>query len=673
MDVRTDFPRPVCERLALWIPLADGRRLAARMWLPRDAGDDPVPALVEAIPYRRLDGTIGGDARTHPWWAGHGYAAIRLDLAGSGDSCGILLDEYLESEQDDICAALAWIAAQPWCNGATGMVGISWGGFAALQIAARRPPSLRAIVTCCSTDDRFGDDVHYMGGCLLNDNVSWGAGIFSCVSRWPDPHVVGDRWRDMWKRRLEETGCPLIEWTRHQRRDGFWKHGSISEDYASVAAAVLCVGGWTDGYTNALLRMTTHLPGPKRALVGPWTHLYPHFGTPGEPMGFLQEALRWWDRWLKGVGNGIDDEPALALWMQEDLRAHPMHPRLGGRWISERTWPASGDTRVLHLGDGILADEPQRSGAFSHSSALACGLAGGEWCPRDGGGVGPEFQADQRADDMLSLCFDSAPLAAAVEVLGAPEVSLRLASDRPQAMIAVRLNEVLPCGRSSRVSFGLLNLSHRRGSERPEAMVPGRTERVTVRLNDTGYRFGRGNRIRLAVSTSYWPMAWPPPEPVTLTVDCAGSALSLPLRDHGAHEAPPPRFEAAQGAPAHPIEILEPPRSLLTLTRDIGEGRMVLHRDETSGRRLIEDIDLTVAGGCEEIFSIVEGDPASARTETVRIASAERGAWRVRTETRLVFFCDRRNFHIEASLRAFEGATRICERRWNETVPRDHM
>ena len=187
MKVRTEFPRAVREELTVRIPVSGGRLLAGRMWLPRDADTDPVPAIVEAIPYRRLDGTILQDAVTHPWWAGHGYAAIRLDLAGSGDSDGVLLDEYLETEQDDLCEALAWIAGQSWCTGATGMIGISWGGFAALQVAARRPPSLKAIITCCSTDDRYLDDVHYMGGCLLNDNISWAAGSFPVSRAGPIP------------------------------------------------------------------------------------------------------------------------------------------------------------------------------------------------------------------------------------------------------------------------------------------------------------------------------------------------------------------------------------------------------------------------------------------------------------------------------------------------------
>ena len=640
------------------------------MWLPVDSGPDPVPAIVEAIPYRRLDGTIVQDAVTHPWWAGHGYAAIRLDLAGSGDSGGVLLDEYLESEQDDLCEALAWIAAQPWCSGATGMVGISWGGFAALQVAARRPPSLKAIITCCSTDDRYRDDVHYMGGCLLNDGISWGSGLFSCLSRWPDPLIVGDAWREMWRERLETTGCPIIDWFRHQRRDAFWKHGSIGEDPAAIEAAVFVAGGWTDGYTNAALRMMERLQAPRRALIGPWTHVYPHFGFPGEPVGFLQEALRWWDRWLKGMENGVDHEPALTVWMQEAAAPHPMHPVIGGHWMNVDRWPPAASSRPFFPGDGTLDSEPARDLAHRIATPLSGGLAGGEWCPRDGGGLGPEFASDQAGDDMLSLVFDSAVLAEPLAILGAPEVTLDLASDRAQAQVAVRLCEVTPEGRSVRVSFGLLNLAHRHSHEWPAPMIPGERERVVVRLNDTAWRFHPGNRIRLAIATGYWPMAWPSPETVTLTLNVAGSLLQLPvIRETEVATAPPgPEFAAD-----HPVTVLEEGDARLTVTRDLGPGEVQLHRVDDSGRVRLDDIDLVVSKRAEETFGIREDDPSSARTDMVRIARAERGDWQPGTAARIAVTCDSETFHIAATLEAFDHDRRFLVRQWNESVPRDHM
>jgi len=674
MRVRDNFPRKIREIETLWVPLPDGTRLAARVWLPEDAEDDPVPVVLESIPYRRRDGTAAGDALTHPWWAGHGYAAIRLDIRGSGDADGILMDEYLAQEQDDLVAAIAWIAAQPWCSGAVGMIGISWGGFAALQAAARRPPALKAIITCCSTDDRYTDDVHWMGGCLLNDGISWGSGIFAAVSRNPDPTVVGDGWRTMWLERLQQSGCPLIDWTRHQRRDGFWRHGSVNEDYDAIDCAVYAVGGWTDGYTNAILRLMENLKAPRRALIGPWTHVYSHFGTPGPAIGFLQESLKWWDRWLKGIQNGIDDEPAMTIWMQEKMLADPMDFDVAGGWIAETAWPpADGGTAAFGLGDRVLTVGKSDDLALAHSSPLACGLGGGEWCPRDGGGVGPEFQWDQRQDDALSLCFDSAPLDEDLQILGYPELTLSLEVDRPEAQIAVRLNEVRPDGHSTRITYGLLNLSHRDGHAQPTAMVPGERVTIRLRLNATAYRFSAGCRLRLAVSTSYWPLAWPSPEPVVLTVATAGSTLALPRRAPSDADARLRPFEEAECSPSLAVTELAPSRSTRTLTQDVGSGETILQHVEDTGLNRLDGIGLTSRKLSEETFTIREGDPLSARTDMLRLVFAERGTWKIRIETRIAFTCDKENFFIQASLDAFENDAPVANRRWDETIPRDHL
>ncbi len=193
------------------IPMSDGIQLSARIWRPTSSDRDPVPAVLEYIPYRKNDLTSTRDAVNHPYMAGHGYACARVDLRGTGESEGVLRDEYLEQEQSDAEEVLAWLAAQPWCDGNTGMMGISWGAFAALQTAARRPPSLRALVIASFTDDRFADDMHYMGGAMLSDNLAEAGTMFAYATCPPDPAVVGERWRDMWFERLEGTRPWVLE------------------------------------------------------------------------------------------------------------------------------------------------------------------------------------------------------------------------------------------------------------------------------------------------------------------------------------------------------------------------------------------------------------------------------------------------------------------------------
>ena len=296
-----------------WIPMSDGRRLAARLMLPKDAMANPVPAILEYIPYRRRDGTRARDDTAYYWFAANGYGSARVDISGAGDSDGLIEDEYVVREQDDALEVIAWLAAQPWCSGAVGMIGISWGGFNGLQVAARRPPALKAVVSLCSTVDRYHEDVHFMGGCLLNGTMGWGSVFLTYGALPPDPEMVGPRkWRSMWRQRIEGLKLYPALWMRHQRRDGFWRHGSVIENYDAIEAPVLAVSGWADGYTAAVFQLVEGLKAPCKGIVGPWGHKYPEFGVPGPAIGFLQECKRWWDRWLKGIDTGGRGRPGHA-------------------------------------------------------------------------------------------------------------------------------------------------------------------------------------------------------------------------------------------------------------------------------------------------------------------------------------------------------------------------
>ncbi|HXH03648.1 MAG TPA: CocE/NonD family hydrolase, partial [Candidatus Competibacteraceae bacterium] len=509
MTVRTDFPHSVRVIEHLWIPLSDGCRLAARLWLPEDAEQHPVPAILEYIPYRKRDGTRARDEPMHHWFAGHGYAAIRVDLRGSGESDGLLADEYLKQEQDDALEVIAWLARQPWCSGAVGMMGKSWGGFNALQVAARRPPALKAIITVCSTDDRYADDIHYMGGCLLNDNLWWGSIMLAYQARPADPLLVGESWRGQWQERLERLPFFPALWLAHQRRDDYWKHGSVCEDWNAIQCPVYAVGGWTDSYSNAIPRLLAGLGVPRKGLIGPWAHIYPQDGAPGPAIGFLQEALRWWDHWLKGLDTGIMAEPMLRVWLEDYAAPSGWRAETPGRWVAEPCWPSPHiETRELYLNAAALAAQPGAEQALTIRSPQHTGAAVGEWM---GTGVPSELPGDQRMDDGYSLVFDSAPLAERLEILGAPELVLEFAADAPLAQLAVRLCDVAADGASARVSYGVFNLTHRDSHADPTALEPGRRYRAVFRLNDCAHAFPAGHRLRLALSTAYWPLVWPAP------------------------------------------------------------------------------------------------------------------------------------------------------------------
>src|SRR5579862_1907795 len=538
-------PRPIRQIETAWITMADGVKIAVRILLPEDAEQNPVPAIMEYIPYRRRDLTrIDADERFY-YFASHGYACVRPDIRGSGDSEGVLKDEYLKQEQDDALEIIAWVATQKWCTGRVGMFGISWGGFSSLQVAARRPPALKAIITHCSTDDRYTDDAHYIGGCVVADNFLWGSDFYTLQAFPPDPAVVGARWRDMWRMRCESIDFAIANWVRHQTRDAFWKHASVNENYGDIVCPVYAIGGWTDGYTNSIPRLMEHLTVPRKALIGPWGHTWPHEGEPGPAIDYLGEARRWWDHWLKGADTGIMNEPMYRCWMQDDP-AHRGSVDIPGRWVAEGSWPSPRiHPQIWHLNDGTLDSEAKAAATLVLAPARqTVGVTGGHWCPGGSGVQGElvtELALDQQFDDGRSLVFDSAPLNERIEILGFPVVQLDLAVDKPVALVAVRLDEVLPGGTSRRLSYGVLNLTHRDGHEHPQPMEPGKRTRIAVQLKNVGCALKPGSKIRVAVSSSYWPMVWPSPEPVVLTLFAGSSTVTLPVR--------PPRAEDAQLKP----------------------------------------------------------------------------------------------------------------------------
>jgi uncharacterized protein len=664
MRTVADFPRPVRVIEDLVIPMPDGCRLAATLWLPADAEANPVPAILEHLPYRRRDGTRARDALTHAWFAGHGYAAVRVDMRGNGDSEGLMEDEYTPQELKDAVDAIAWIAAQPWCTGAVGMMGISWGGFNALQVAALRPPALKAIVTLCSTDDRFGDDIHYRGGALLGENFGWGATMFSYSSRPPDPMIAGEAWRALWLARLAANPLLHARWLAHPTRDAYWRHGSVCEHYGAIEAATLAIGGWNDSYKNTVPNLVANLSAPVKGILGPWIHKYPHIARP-EPIGFLQEARRWWDRWLKGIDTGVEADPALRLYLLDSARPQTWYETRAGRWIAEAAWPSPTIVEeTLSLGPGTLGAAAPF--ATTVASPAHCGLAGGEFCAMH---WGPELPGDQRRDDALSACFDTAPLAAARTIVGRPRVTLTLAADRPAAQIAVRLCDLHPDGASTRITYGVLNLAHRDGHTDPRPLTSGEPVTVTLELDAIAYEAPQGHRLRLAVSTAYWPILWPAPAPVTLTI--TEGRLDLPLRpEQEPGEGPAVAFEPPEGAAPWDVETLRPAAAARRVVEDQATGTITLEIEDDFGEVRDRDHGLAAGSRLSERWSIHPDDPLSARAEARWEQTRARGDWSTRTLAETAMTGDAEAFRITGRLRAWEGDTLVFERDYEESIPR---
>jgi hypothetical protein len=617
-----------------------------------------VPAVLDAVPYRLGDGTAAGDAAWMRHFASHGYAGVRIDLRGSGNSDGLISDEYSAQEAADVDEVIAWLAAQPWCSGAVGMIGVSWGGFAALQAAARRPPALRGIVPIHASDDRYADDVHYFGGCVLaTDMLHWSTCMAAYLGQPPDPEVVGEDWRERWRERLEAMEPWAAIWLAHQRRDDYWRHGSACERYADIACPVFAVGGWADGYRDMVLRVLEHVRAPVRGIIGPWGHTSPERGAPGPAIGFLAECVRFFDCALKGTDNGFFDEPALISYMQERVGPVAGIAARPGRWVADAAWPSPNvEQRVLALG------EPDRRTLVG---VQRTGIDGGVWCgdggPADGAG-------DQRAEDGSSICWDFEPLAERLELLGHAVAELEVSVDRPLAVVIARLCEVAPDGTSTLIARGALNLTHREGHDRVVPMVPGERATVRVEMQSTAYAVPAGHALRLAVSPTYWPWIWPSPEPVALTV--AGGRVELPVRSPSALDAELRPFGPPEAAPGLTVEPRRIGPTGRRVTRDLASGAVDVAFLWKDGAEVIADTATELAER-NEVHYRVGDDPLSAEAEAAVEVGLARGDWRSRVAVRGTMTCDRDRFLLTMTLDAYEGETRCLTRGWAHAIPRD--
>jgi putative CocE/NonD family hydrolase len=646
------------------IPVRDGITLSARVWMPDAARTAALPALLEILPYRKRDGTAARDATTHAEFSRHDYVCLRVDLRGCGESEGLFDDEYSEQELSDIEDVIAWIAAQPWCSGSVGIMGISWGGFNGLQVAARRPPALKAVISLCSSVDRYADDIHYKGGCQLMENIGWTATATSWFSMPPDPALVGDKWREIWMDRLENTPSMITQWFGHPSRDDYWKHASVCEDYSNIEAAVLIIGGWHDGYRNTPVKLLEGgTSGLVKAIVGPWNHKYPHMATPEPRMDFVSEALRWWDRWLKDLPTEVEDDPDYRVYVMDGIAPERSYATRPGRWIGVPKWPAPQiDTRSLKLGNGTLGEDGIKQ-PVSVASDVRCGHGFGEFFPFD---FGPgELPDDQRNDDALSACFDTEPLTEATRLVGAPRIRVQVSADTPYAQIAARLCDVAPDGASTLISLGVLNLQFRNGFEIAQDLVPGKSYEVTLDLDQAAYEIPEKHRLRLAISASYWPFIWPERGPTKLTL--SSGMLDLPLLE----DITGLEWQCPQATRTHEPQtrVVRQGREDKRWSDDDGRHTLVIYGDHGEVEHLKHG--LRVSSEIRETWSIDQDDISRAQSEIVWRRAISRDDFAASSHIVTKMHSDSEAYHVTLEFKAYDGDECIFEREFREKFWRD--
>jgi putative CocE/NonD family hydrolase len=670
VNVVSELPYAVREIRHCWIPLASGERLAARLWLPEMPGGARVPAIMEFSVYRKSDVQAVRDSAAYGYLAGHGYACVRVECRGTGDSDGLQTDQFATEYIDDALESLDWIGRQDWCTGKVALTGLSWPGHMCLQVAARNPPALGAILPMDAADDRYTNKYH--GGCLLHYGFTISNALLGMNARPPHPEHVGEGWRAIWKDRVEHAVVCLERWIEHHTRDAYWAAGSVAERYADMKVPMYASCGLADpGYAVCTPRMLESYGGPRKLLLGPWAHRMPHMPIPGPGVDFLGGILGWLDHWLKGVPNGAESAPDVLAWIYDGSPPATQVSEFGGRWVAEPTWPPQG-LRTLQYAVRIdgLGEAPGPGGQVEVCAPMTMGAEGGEWMPWFTAANGPELAGDQRADDAVSACFDTAPLEDAIDVFGTVRVALEVAADRPEAQVVVRLCSVAPDGTSKRLAFGFLDLSQREGDDRRLPVEPGTKYAITIDMLPASHHVPRGHRLRLAVSGSYWPMIWPARHHTRLTIHAGRGALSVPVRPVRAEDAllvPPAGPTVSRGIPN---TLLRKPYARRSLNRDLASGLLTLRIEEDGGCTRIDDRDIEYGWTGWRSTAIAPDDPLSAVAEAEWTWTLKFGDIVTRSFARTRLSCTADTYEIEARVEAYEGEALVAEKTFRRSLPR---
>jgi putative CocE/NonD family hydrolase len=657
-----------------WIPMKDGIRLAVNLYMPsgriqpnaRDAERGKFPAILEYLPYRKDDWTLARDWQLHSYFVKRGYVTARVDIRGTGASEGNPPDrEYSDQEQQDGLQVIDWLSKQPWSNGNVGMMGISWGGFNAIQLANLHPPALKAIIAMCATEDLFHDDIHYIDGLMHADEFELGMDMQVGITRAPDFPT------DEKSLATRFDATPWFLLYLHQQRDGaFWQRASISGDqYAQYKVPTFMIGGFLDGYRDSVGRFLSRVKNaPVKALLGPWNHSFPDDAQPGPTIEWRVEATRWWDYWLKGKQNGILDEPRFEVYMRHWYPPDPNIAEIPGDWRAENSFPpANAHMQTLYLSSNrSLRDSAPVAAAEELKYVPTIGAEAGFWWG--------DFTTDQRPIDAFSLVYDTDPLEKDTAILGWPKALLQVSANAPLANWFARLSDVAPDGTVTMVTGAGQSGAQRDSRTSPADLVPGQAYSLPIELHLTSWIFPRGHRIRLAISNAIWPMIWPTPFPMTTSMQLGGasaSQLQLPL----VPLEPParPHFFAPEETP--PLESVKSegdtwPPQVWTETHDLLTGitRISWVGDDASqypwGRMKDHEQMTYVLGDDHPEKSSIHAEGST----TIQL-SGRALVWSVVID----LSSDLHNFYYYSERHLTENGKLIRQKSWNDTIPRDHQ
>lgn len=620
---------------ALTIPVGGGRFLSARLWRPE--GDGRWPAIIDAAPYRAGDIFRPPLEAQLPYFAAHGYAALAIDIAGSGSSTGVLLDEYEPTEIDDLVTAIAWVATQTWCDGGVGLSGFSWAAFAALRASAKKPPALKAMVLGGVSEDGWRTDIHYLGGVLYTAQIDWAGVMLMFNTLPPDPAQFAGDWRVEWKKRLEANEPFITRWLSHPTHDAYWKGRAADATRGDVP--LLLYAGLADKYAVSVLRIAEQWRGPVRTIIGPWEHSPPYAASRGPRIGFLQEALRWWDKFLKRAENNVLDEPPLRLWIGEPDADGALAK---GEWIASQ-WPLQ-DAKSLRFGvqgGKLVIDMPGQDEGVTLQASRS-----------NPAGLGPDLYEDVPASFDLTRASERGEFIAVTtpfdeDVLLSPSPEFRCRADVHNGSLIVRLVDIAPDGRAVRMTTGAVILSG--------------VSNVRIPFQTAAWRLKKGHSLGLVVSADGWPTFWPSRDqgPVTISALELVVPVARPL-------ARVPAFAAPQSAMA------VKPEKLRWLNPDL-ESLQAPEPGSVSATGTSAAHHLAATGTDYFITSRFDLTPLSGRearaVKSYRVA-LERPGWSIRIFTRLDVSSTPDAFHIAWMIEARDGSELVHRVERQTSVPR---
>jgi uncharacterized protein len=645
-----------------WIPMNDGVRLAATLYMPEGAKPgEKFPALLEYLPYRKDDGTAAGDYPKHAYFARRGYVSARVDIRGFGASKGAPPErEYSEQEQVDGEQVIWWLAHQAWSNGNVGMFGISWGGFNSLQMAMRHAPGLKAILATDATAELFHDDVHYVDGIAHIDEFELNMDMAEGWTGAPD-YTLDEK--DL-EPRFETPPWSLL-YLKHQHDGPFWREPV--RPLKEITIPSFLIGGLLDGYRDNVTDMLIEASGPVKAIVGPWNHTFPNEAVPGPQIEWRNEAVRWFDHWLKSRDTGVEHDPRLVIYMQH---WHPPDPNLEnvpGEWRREDVWPPK-DARPSTLffqPNHSLSETATQPDTHQLKYVPSAGVEAGFWWG--------ELLSDVRPVDAFSLVYDSAPLQEDVAILGRPHGLLRASATAPLADWFARLSDVAPDGTVTQITGAGINGAQRDSMSEPHDLEPGKVYALDIEMHLTSWVFPKGHRIRVAISNALWPMMLPSPYSMTTSLELGGSDGSrvvLPIVSE--HGNVPPAFPGPE-----PSEE----RADIKSEGFPWPGEWTVERDEARQKTTVHwkgKDAATYPWGQQSDYENLTYDADDAHPETCSVRGEAESVFALKGRTltwrgHLLVTTDQKNFYYNYTRELLKDGTMIKTKTWQETIARDHQ